>query len=295
MAYSHNPNLPRVRMDAVRLVRSGWSMRKVAKHLGYTHSAVSKWLRRAPEDGRARLIPTRSSKPAHHPRELPWTLVQATLDYRRRYRRCAQVLQYLLQKDGYTVSLASVKRILKRYELTRFSKWKKWHTYPPRPIPEKPGLLVEIDTIVDGPHTDRLYVYTLLDVCSRWASALPSFAANTHRSLRFVEEVRLAAPFEFATIQSDHGPEFSKWFTKRMLERGLGHRHSRVRTPNDNAHLERFNRTLQDECLSRIPRRIHIWRKEIPEYLEYYNTKRPHMALGMKSPIDIINQVVPSY
>ena len=284
MAYSQNPYLPAVRMEAVRLVRSGWSTVKVARHLGYSQSAVVKWMQRAPSDLRARVIPTESSRPHHHPQELSADLVETIIAYRKIHRRCAIVVHHLLRKDGYDVSLSSVKRTLRRNELTRFSKWKKWHTYPPRPIPDTPGILVEIDTIHDGGHENRLYVYTLLDVCSRWAYALPSLRINTHQSLQFVETARVIAPFAFSTIQSDHGSEFSKWFTKRIVERGLSHRHSRVRTPNDNAHLERWNRTIQEECLSRVPRSLSSWRKEIPEYLSWYNRKRPHMGLGMKTP-----------
>ncbi len=295
MPYSLNPQLPHVRMEAVRLVRSGWSTVKVARHLGYSQSAVVKWRKRAPTDLRARVIPTASSRPHHHPHELPENLVRTIIEYRRRYRRCALVLHHLLQKDGCDVSLSSVKRTLHRNELTRFSRWKKWHQYPPRPVPERPGILVEIDTVVDGPHTDRLYVYTLLDVCSRWAHAFPVVAMNTHRSLAFVEEARRIAPFPFSILQSDHGPEFSKWFTKRIVERGMAHRHSRVRQPNDNAHLERFNRTIQEECLSRIPRTLRHYRKEIPEYLRYYNTERPHMGLEMRTPLEKITEAIPSY
>ena len=189
------------------------------------------------------------------------------------------------------ISLSSVKRILGRYEMTKFSRWKKWHTHPPRPMPEKPGFLVEIDTIHDGDPKERLGMHTLLDACSRWAHALPTIGMDTWKSLRFVEKARNAAPFEFKTIQSDHGSEFSLWFTKRIIERGMARRHSRIRTPNDNAHLERFNRTIQDECISKIPRNILIWRKEIPEYLRYYNHERPHMGLGMKTPNEIIKAV----
>ncbi|MGH7926701.1 MAG: integrase core domain-containing protein, partial [Candidatus Binatia bacterium] len=58
------------------------------------------------------------------------------------------------------------------------------------------------------------------------------------------------SPFPFVLLQSDHGSEFSQKFT---LEVGVTHRHTRVRTPNDNAHLERFNRTIQEECFSRVP------------------------------------------
>lgn len=294
MAYSNNPHLPHVRMAAVRLVRSGWSMVKVARHLGYSQGVISKWVARAPSDIRARVIPTRSSRPHHHPHELSDDLMRTVIEYRHRYRRGAEVLQELLRRDGVNISLSSVKRTLRRNELTRFSRWKKWHTYPPRPLPKAPGMLVELDTVHDGPSGAQLYLYTLLDVCSRWAYAIPSLRINTHRSLRFVLRARDRAPFAFQTLQSDHGSEFSKWFTKRITERGMAHRHSRVRTPNDNAHLERFNRTIQEECIARIPRNLTSWQREIPEYLRWYNQKRPHLGLNMKTPADII-KTIPSY
>ena len=161
-------------------------------------------------------------------------------------------------------------------------------------MPEKPGMLVQIDTIVDGPYTDRLYVYTLLDVCSRWAFAVPVVHANTHHSLAFVATAQRKIPFAITTLQSDHGAEFSKWFTKRIGERGMAHRHSRVRMPNDNAHLERFNRTIQDECLRSVPRNLTKYERAIREYLHYYNYERPHMGLNMKTPVEIL-KAVPSY
>lgn len=294
MAYSNNPNLPRVRMGAVKLVRSGWSTVKVARYTGYSQSAIVKWVKRAPSGRRARIIPPQSSRPRHHPSELTSEVVEAVISYRKKYIRDAFFIHYLLRRDGIEISLSSVKRVLQRNEMSRFSKWKKWHTYPPRPTPERPGMLVEIDTIHDGVAGSQLYIYTLLDVYSRWAHAIPTFAINTHQSLRFVDGARDSSPFSFKTLQSDHGSEFSKWFTKRILERGMSHRHSRIRTPNDNAHLERFNRTIQDECISRIPRKFSLWQKEIPEYLRYYNTERPHMGLNMKTPKDII-KTIPSY
>lgn len=287
MAYTNNPNLPKVRQQAVYLVRSGWSIRQTARYIGVYPSTVLRWFRKGEVYG-SNPIPTFSSRPLHHPKELPEETVKAILDYRRQYRRCAQVLHYLLLKDGYKVSLASVKRVLKRHNCTRYSKWKKWHKYPPRPLPERPGILVQIDTIFEGSPKERLYVYTLLDVCSRWSYALPTDRITTYNSLSFVGEAQKAATFKFLTLQSDHGSEFSKWFTKQVLSQGYSHRHSRIRTPTDNSHLERFNRTLEEECLYQIPRSLRVWKKEIPEYLAWYNTKRPHMALSMRTPQEVL-------
>lgn len=289
MAYEKNPRLPRLRMEAVRMVESGLSIRAVARHYGYAHNTVINWVKRARTmHHNVHIIPTRSSRPLHHPHTLPPEIVSRILSLREERQQCAEILHWRLQKDGVQVSLSSIKRTLKRSGISRFSKWKKWHCYPARPFPEKPGILVEIDTIYDGPVGTQLYLYTGLDVCSRWAYALPVERINTRESLKFIAQTRTVAPFSLATLQSDHGPEFSKHFTKMVAAEGIAHRHSRVRQPNDNAHLERFNRTIQDECISKIPRSLTSWKKELPEYLHYYNFERPHMGINYQTPITVV-------
>ena len=292
MAYTTNPHLPKVRMDAVRLVRAGWSTRAVARHLGFNQSSIVKWKQRAPSDPRLRTIPTCSSKPHHHPTELSNGMIMAVINYRIKYRRCAEVIHYLLTRDGYPLSLSSVKRVLRRQGLITRSPWKRWHQSIPRPLAEKPGILVQIDTIHLGPaNEERLHVYTLLDVFTRWAYAMVTNRITTHRSYFFVKSAQAVCPVQFQTLQSDHGQEFSTWFTEHIQKQGYCHRHSRVRKPTDNGHVERFNRTLQDECLHRIPTTYQAMKKALPEYLHYYNTERPHLSLHMKSPL----QVMPSY
>jgi transposase InsO family protein len=288
MPYTTNPHLPRLRMEAAKLVlQKGWSSRQVARHTGFHQSTIVRWVEKAKHTNRNTIL-TENCRPYHHPKQLSDELVAKIIDYRQKYRRCAKVLHYLLLKDGYLISLSSIERVLRRFQMVNHSKWKKWHQYLPRPEPERPGILVEIDTIFDGEPKDRLYVYTLLDVCSRWAYASPQERINTHQSLRFIKQAQTLSPFFFQTLQSDHGSEFSSWFTKRINEHGLSHRHSRVRKPSDNGHLERFNRTLQEECLNRIPHKLRLYQKEIPEYLHYYNTKRPHMGLSMRTPLEVM-------
>src|SRR3989344_7491588 len=166
MPYTTNPHMPRVRRDAVNYAHAGRSIRDTARRFGVHPSTVLRWLRRAPRDGRI-LIATVPSTPHQSPRALDPELVRTIVAYRKQYHgRCAFFLHHMLQRDGVRVSLSSVKRTLVRNELTKFSKWKKWHIYPPRPLPQAPGILVELDTIHDGPSGAQLYIYTLLDVFS---------------------------------------------------------------------------------------------------------------------------------
>jgi transposase InsO family protein len=284
-------------MDAVRLVRSGWSTRKVAAHLGYSQAAIVQWMKRAPAHRRLRTIPTKSSRPHSHPKTLSQNLVDAIVQKRREHNRCAQVVHQELRVAGIVVSLSSVKRTLERRGLiaTR-SPWKRWHSTFPRPTAEKPGDLVQIDTIHIQPKGEtKFYVYTLIDLFSRFAYAKIVWRINTHESLKFVHAAQQAAGFSFSTIQSDHGQEFSSWFTENIGIMGIAHRHSRVRQANDNAHVERFNRTIQEECLDRVPKEFWSYQKVIKRYLAYYNGERSHMGIDFLTPLQKIAELITSY
>ena len=287
MTYSNNPNLPRVRREAVNFVLRGYSTREAARHFGYSQGAIVKWLKRAPANRRT-LIQTLSSKPHHHPNEIDKEIVYRILELRHERNECAEIIHHKLKKEKIIVSLSSVKRALKRHGLIYPSKWKKWHKYPPKPIPERPGVLIQIDSMREGVPQECLHAYALIDVCSRWGYVEATEKISTHLNAHFLQKAQKKSPFTFQTIQSDHGQEFSKWFTKKCLNCGFAHRHSRVRTPTDNAHVERFIQTFQKQCLNRVPRSINAWRKEIPDFLKWYNTERPHMALGMKTPAEVI-------
>ena len=279
-------------MQAVLLVRDGWTVRKVARRFGVSPGTVSKWVARAPCDGRM-TIPTRSSQPHTSPNRIDPVIEQLIVDERTRSGRCGQVVHHVLTtKHGVSVSLPTVQRVLKRRGLiTERSPWKRRHTSEKRPKAVVPGALVEVDTIHLVPrYRPRFYVYTLLDVHSRWAWARVSERINTHRTIHFVRTAQRQAPFSFSMLQSDHGSEFSQNFTERI---GLAHRHSRVRTPNDNAHLERFNRTIQDECFSGLPQRLDTYMRVLPAYLKHYNETRPHMGIGYQTPMEKINEVFP--
>ena len=165
MPYTINPNMPKVRRDAVRLVCCrDWSIRKVARYIGVEPSTVSRWVKLDPTGG-WREIPTLSSRPHHHPKELSKEIIGRILTIRAERNQCAEILHHRLKKEGIVVSLSSIKRTLRRNGVSRFSRWKKWHQYPSRPLPEKPGILVEIDTMFEG-YPDECSVPQNLDTKS---------------------------------------------------------------------------------------------------------------------------------
>jgi len=291
--YTTNPSMPRIRREAAALFKKGWSARKIGRHLGFHHTAVMKWVKKAKVLG-AHPIPTQSSKPKRHPKQLSDELVWKIFHTRLKSKRSSEVIHQILKEEGVAVSLSSVKRTLDRMGLLKKrSPWKRFHPHVDRPLADHPGSLIQLDTI----HTmisakKRIYTFTLIDICSRWTYAKTYARMNVATSVQFVAEAQREASFHFDMLQSDHGPEFGKWFVERIQKK---HRYSRIGKPNDNAHIERFNRTVQEECLDKQERTPEAFNKALKQYIPWYNTQRHHFGLNLKTPAQILKEVVPSY
>jgi|SRR3989344_3696368 len=292
MAYTKNPNLPKVRMEAVRLVKyRKWTIRKVARYVGVAASTVSRWCK-SPWGTGWMPISTRSSKPKNSPKALPIETVEAIIKERIGRRRCAEHVHHALKKKGVEVSLSSVKRTLDRCHLRKSrSPWKRPHDFTERPLAAYCGALLELDTIhIIAPDGSRIYVYTIIDLFSRWAYAEIVEKIGAEASAKFVKRAQKIAPFRFEMVQTDHGSEFSTRFTHRLQERGIQHRHSRVRQKDDQAHIERFNRTVQEECLDRVVHSVASFKKALPEYLRWYNGERSHMGINYQTPLEVLRR-----
>lgn len=288
MTYITNKNMPRIRRDAASLVYSGWSTRKVARHFGFSQSVIVKWVKKAKVLG-YHLIPTKSSKPHYHPRQLSEEIIKKIIDIRLKTNRTSEVVHQHLLNEGIKVSLNSVRRTIDRHGLMKKrSPWKRYHPPVERPYPLKSGDLVETDTIHRMINKKkRLYIFTLIDVYSRWVYAKAYSRINSRVGVEFVREAQRQSLFHFNMIQSDHGPEFGKWFVERIKK---SHRYTRIGKPNDNSHIERFNRTLQEECLDKIETDVNKINCALKEYLRYYNYERLHLGISLKVPMQLITK-----
>lgn len=297
MAYSSNPLLPKARKWTINLVlKEGLSISQAALRAGVHRTTVWRWLKRWQEQARHgnAYIPTRSSRPRAHPKQLSTAVVQRIILLRQQLRRCAYIIWRVLVSEHISVSLSSVGRVLARAGLT--SSWygaqgKQRRKRVPRPRINLPGDLVQVDTIhfADWKTKQRYFVYTLIDIKSRFAYAAYTPRISPELSWYFIAAAERAAGFRFRMIQSDNGTEFGKQLEQRLQQAGIQQRRIRLGRKNDNAHIERFNRTLQDEALGRWPNPETISDKLI-EYLEFYNTKRLHCSLQGKTPMSVLQR-----
>ncbi len=277
--------MPRIRRDAARLFHKGWSARKIGRHLGYHHTAVMKWVKRSRIVGDVP-IQTRSSEPKRKPRKISEELEKQIVALRMKTKRCTEALKLDLERCGVIVPRSTIHRVLERNHcLRKRSPYKRHHPHVDRPYAVSPGDLVQMDTIhlMTGPKT-RIYVFTLIDTYSRCAHAKAYEKVNAKTSVLFLRDVQNASPFHFQMIQTDHGPEFGSWFVS-MIKRK--HRFTRIGKPNDNSHIERFNRTLQEECLDKADRDVSKINRALKKYLPYYNHQRIHLGINL-CPIEMV-------
>lgn len=298
MAYTTNPFAPRARRDAVSLVlKHGLSRAEAARKTGVHRATIGRWIKQQERLylDRRELIPTLSAAPKTHPNGLPPDIVTAIIRVRRSHNRCAEVVWHELKREGVNVSLSSVERTIRRAGLSRrTSQRKRLHPSVRRPSADAPGDLVQVDTIhfLDfraGKNRQRFYIYTLIDLYSRWAYAEYSPKLRQDTSVAFVMRAQATFGRPFSMVQTDNGPEFSKHFGDMLAWKGIDLRHSRVRQSNDNAHIERFNRTVQDECLSRYPIPEQAQERLTP-YLEYYNDARLHISINYQTPNEMLQR-----
>ena len=237
-------------------------------------------------------IPTLSSAPKTHPNALNADIISAILRIRQHRYECAEIIHYKLAKEGINISLSSIKRVIKRNELWRKKRRYRWNEK--RPLPTAPGELIQTDTVhyVNPLNHSKMYIYTVIDLYTRMAYAKISPNLSEKGAAETIFEAQKFMSFPFKMVQSDNGAEFQNHFQGRLNSKGIKTRHSRVRHPNDDAHIERFNRTLRKECIGQYNpnKNINFIDHKLNRFIRYYNYDRIHLGIGLKTPYEVLQR-----
>lgn len=236
-------------------------------------------------------IPAKSSRPHSHPRRIPEDVCGQVAELRyagktRKKKQCAELIWYQLQQKGIKISLHSVRRILRRKGMYEAEK-NHYHPYNKnnkRPNSKKPGVLIEVDTIhLVNPlaNSKKVYIFTVIDVYTRMAYTYAAPEITQEYAKIAISEAKEYFGFGLKMVQSDNGSEYKTEFRKHVREvLKAKYRHTRKYHPNDNAHIERFNRTLREECIGQYSSKsVAQINKALQTYIKYYNYDRIHLGL----------------
>jgi putative transposase len=131
-------------------------------------------------------------------------------------------------------------------------------------------------------HTRQLLGWQL----SRSGKATTAAAALEQALIsRYGSLGRVPAPF---LLRSDNGLVFtSRHYTRLVRRYGLRQEFITPHCPLQNGMVERLIRTLKEQCVHRhrFETQQHAMRV-IGDWIQFYNHRRPHQALGMKTPAE---------
>ena len=114
---------------------------------------------------------------------------------------------------------------------------------------QRPGEVLALDTVIAIRDGVRRYLFGCLDLRSRFALALVTPGFSSKRASDFFDLALGLFPGRVDRVLSDNGSEFEGAFARLLKAKGIGRYYTYPRSPKRNAHMERFNRTVQKEFL----------------------------------------------
>ena len=305
---------PRGRLLAVERVAGGYRVADVARQLGCSRTCIYKWWARYRTEGPRGLV-DRSSRPHRVPGRTPADVERRVCQLRSTRRIGAARIAHELG-----MSVATVGRILSRHRMPALCELDALTGQRVRGRPrtsnryerETPGELIHIDVkklgrIPDGggwrahgrgvrPQALRGagfdFVHAAIDDHTRLAYAEiladergATCAGFLARAGRFFASCGITR-IERVMTDNAFGYRLSGDFQAELARLGARHLLIRPHCPWQNGKAERFLQTMQREWSYAQVYRSNTARAEaLPAWLEEYNTRRPHEALGRRPPI----------
>ena len=233
--------------------------RKYNKGRSYIYFWRSRW------DGTIESLTCQSRRPHRHPSQHTEDELKLIRDMRRRNPKLGLTeLWYRLKKRGYTRTVESLYRCLRREGLIKDKPAKKIRKPKPYEQMTHPGERIQIDVKVVprsclANREERLFQYTAIDEYSRYRILGAYPEQSTYSSAEFLKKVvrefaRLGVKVE--CVQTDNGFEFTNRFSNSQMHKqtlfektamDLGIRHKLIRpyTPRHNGKVERSHREDQ--------------------------------------------------
>jgi len=266
------------------LWKQGVSPEKIYPELEIGRRTVYRWIRALRRKGIRKFV--REYKANLHNRGCPGISVEIKkriFELREKYRHCCgEKIRFLMQVFyGISVSVSTIYRYLREVYTLR-GKQKRPETRGPVRKGKRPREAVQVDMVDLG----ELFAFTGIDTFTREVHVSIQTGESSREARNALLE--LGEIFGFIThIQRDGGTEFQGEWEEAAQALADEIRTSAPNKKNEQAFIERFNRTLRDECLGYGKYRKEQ-QKEVQEqadnFLNYYHNERPHLALDFATP-----------
>jgi transposase InsO family protein len=278
------------------VIADGETVTDVAARFGVARKTVHAWLRRYEAGGLAGLA-DRSHRPRSCPHQMPAAVEVALVEFRLAHPSWGpRRLSFELAKRGETVSESAAYRALARLNLIdpaarrrRDRRWKRWERGTPMELWQMD--VVGGFALADGTRAKAL---TGVDDHSRFCVSAQLMSRESSRQVCAALTGALGRHGVPEQILTDNGKVFTGRFNKPPVEalfdricreNGIGHLLTQPRSPTTTGKIERFHRAIRTEFRTdRVFASLAAAQQELDEWVEEYNTRRPHQGLGMVTP-----------
>ena len=290
---------------------NGRNVRRTCRHFGISRQTFYRWKRRFSRHDLTTLE-ERSHRP-HKVRKPTWAaeLAERVLSLRKQYPRWGKdKLVVLLRRQRRSVSTSMVGRILadlKRRgtlheppraavlrQVRRKLRNRPWAIRKPKHWRiEQPGDLVEIDTKeIRMRGGVILKHFSARDVVSRWDVVEVHRRATSLAAARFLDTLLDRLPFPVRALQVDGGSEFAAQFEEACQQKELPLFVLPPKSPKLNAHVERSNRTHNEEFyeVHAESDQVPVLNRQLLRWERTYNCVRPHQSLAYLTPLEFITR-----
>lgn len=269
---------------------AGESLSALSVTSGIRREVLSRWWQRYTATGLSGLQP-RSRRPRQSPTSVRRAVIRKVLQQRNKARGPAVIATTV------PVSVSTVYRILVRHQRNRL------HIPTPPAVRRyektRPGELVHLDVkFLPALRNARWdFEFGAVDDFTREAVAWIAKEQTAHTAVEFLRRVLDALPYRIEAVLTDNAwvftmqkafhPRRETPFAALCREAEITHRILRPYRPQSNGKVERFFRTVNDECFHR--RRLTTFHgrvRALDRFVEYYNHERPHLSLDGKTPVE---------
>lgn len=276
--------------------------RATCRHFGIPPQTFYRWQARF-EETNLRSLEDRSHRPLQvRSRTITPEEEQRVIQLRKAHLVYSKLKLAVLYREQYGTAISSwkIQKVIEAYRLyphpqraTRTAAKRK-RAQAKKRIAElttqpRTGFLLSLDTVVVTWWGQRRYLLTAIDRFSRLGFARLYTTGSSLNAADFLRRLHELLDGRMVHVHSDNGSEFHKRFAEAAQDLHLTHWWSRVKTPTDNARLERFNRTIQEEFIAdgnAIPE-PEVFNRKLADWLIEYNAHRPHAALGYRTPLQV--------
>jgi transposase InsO family protein len=282
---------------------------KTAKHFGISAKTFYKWLNRFKKSKEIVRVLEDQSKRPHQVRQWEVSLLEETRikSLRTKYIHYGKKKLKKLYRKKYheTISAWKIERVIRKHGLypnpvkqaKLTLKRKKSRDNPKRRIQELNKesalwFLLQLDGIVLYFNGFKRYIFTAVDHAGKFAFARMYKNKSSTSTADFLYRLEYAINQPIVHLQTDNGSEFAGSFEKAIKESEIKRYFSRVRVPQDNSEVERFNQTLEYEWLydGNFELDCNRFNKRLTKWLVEYNFVRPHEKLNYLTPMEYIKR-----